>query len=166
MTTEYQGADELLARTQNFVADHLDLYLESRGAAGHIMDFAHAGAPGFRSSLLLATIGRKSGRTSIVPLIYGGHGDEWVVIGSKGGADSHPAWYLNLREQTDVALQIATQAFRATWRMPEGAEREAIWAYMEGVFPPYRDYAKAVTTRIIPVVMLKPQEAIAPLQKA
>ena len=156
MTSDYQGSDELLARTANFVDDHRDLYLSSGGAQGHIVGFAHVGVDGYLPSLLLKTTGRKSGRTSIVPLIYGCHGREWVVVGSKGGAPEHPAWYLNLKAQGRVVIQIATQAFEADWRELEGAEYEAVWAYMEGMFPPYRDYREAVTGRTIPVIKLRP----------
>lgn len=156
MTRAYQGSDELLARTANFVDDHRDLYLSSGGAQGHIMGFAHVGVPKFLPSLLLQTVGRKSGRTSIVPLIYGCHGGEWVVVGSKGGAPDNPAWYLNLRAQDRVVMQIATQAFEARWRELDGEEYESVWDYMAGMFPPYHDYRAAVTSRSIPVVKLLP----------
>ena len=36
MTSAYQGSDELLARTANFVDDHRDLYLSSGGAVTHL----------------------------------------------------------------------------------------------------------------------------------
>src|SRR5262249_22739241 len=117
--------------------------------------FSHVGVNHYLPSLLLETTGRKSGRRLIVPLIYGVQPGEWVVVGSKGGAETHPAWYLNLQEQKEVGFQVATQAFRAHWRSPDGAEHAAVWDYMERLFPPYGDYRKA-TTRTIPLVMLKP----------
>jgi len=58
-----------------------------------------------------------------------------------------------------VEFQVATQAFRGTWREPKGAEREKIWAFMAECFPFYDDY-KASTARIIPLVMLKAVEPI------
>lgn len=158
MTSGYEGAEELLGRTRTFVDDHLDLYLATGGAEGHIMSFGHVGVPGYLSSLLLATTGRRSRRRSIVPLIYGCWGGAWVVVGSKGGAETHPAWYLNLQAQEEVVFQVATQAFRARWRSPEGAEHDAVWAFMEALFPPYGDYRRAVTARTIPLVMLTPFE--------
>ena len=66
------------------------------------------GGPEFTATLLLKTIGRKTGQPSIVPLLYGMWRDELVIAASNGGADEHPAWYLNLRERPDVGLQIAT----------------------------------------------------------
>lgn len=166
MTSDYEGAEELLGRTHNFVADHLQLYLASGGTEGHIMSFGHVGVPGYLPSLLLATVGRRSGRRSVVPLIYGCWGGEWVVVGSKGGAETHPAWYLNLTSQAEVVFQVATQAFRSHWRAPQGAEHDAVWAYMEALFPPYGDYRRAVTARTIPLVMLKPFEPAPILSQA
>jgi len=81
---------------------------------------------------LLQLVGRKSGTTRINPLIYGDIGGEVVVVASKGGADQHPAWYLNIKGSQEIAFQIATQAFRATWREPAGAERDKVWEFMVG----------------------------------
>jgi deazaflavin-dependent oxidoreductase (nitroreductase family) len=159
MSSSYQGSEELLARTGDFVADHRNLYLSSGGGHGHIMNFAHVGVDKYLPSLLLQTIGRKSGNPSIVPLIYGCHAGEWVVVGSKGGTPEHPAWFLNLREMERCVVQIATQAYVAEWRSLEGNEYQHVWDYMAEVFPPYLDYRKAVEGgRTIPVVKLLPVE--------
>lgn len=152
----FEGTEQLLKRTQNFVDDHRGLYLRSGGAEGHIVDLTHAGARGLLPTLLLKTRGRRSGRTSIVPLIYGVFGDEWVVVGSKGGAPDHPAWFLNLEASPDVAFQVATQAFDAAWRLAEGEERARVWTYMQHLYPPYADYLAAAGGRTIPLVMLRP----------
>ena len=63
------------------------------------------------------------------------------------------------RAATHIDVQIATQAFRATWREPEGDERHKIWDFMVRVYPPYISYQRA-TTRHIPVVMMTPVDAI------
>ena len=81
-----------------------------------------------------------------------------VIVASKGGADNHPEWYLNLREQDHVDFQIATQAFRATWREPEGDERHRVWDFMVRAYPPYISYQRS-TTRHIPVVMMTPRKS-------
>lgn len=153
----FEGTEQLLKRTQNFVDDHRGLYLRSGGAAGHVVDLTHAGARGLLPTLLLKTRGRRSGKTSIVPLIYGVFGDEWVVVGSKGGAAEHPAWFLNLEAQPDTAFQVATQAFGAAWRLAEGEEEARVWSYMEHLYPPYADYRTAAGGRRIPLVMLRPK---------
>ena len=91
----------------------------------------------------------------IAPLIYGDTGGEVVIIASKGGADTHPAWYLNIKDSDEVEFQVATQAFRATLREPSGDERKKIWDFMADLYPPYTAY-QASTDREIPIVMLKP----------
>ena len=154
--TEYQGADEIVARTRAFFEGHLAQYLSSGGTQGHIIDFSHVSERGMLPTLLLQTIGRKSGRRSVLPLIYGVYAGEWVIIGSKGGTPEHPAWYLNMREQKEVQFQVGTQAFRATWRTLEGEERTPVWNYMAKLFPPYNDYQTGTGGRIIPVVVMKP----------
>ena len=87
-------------------------------------------------------------------------GGEIAIVASKGGADHHPAWYLNLRDGREPAFQIAAQAFRGESREPQGAERGALWDYMVGVYPPYEKY-QAATQRRIPIVLLS---ASAPIE--
>jgi len=83
-----------------------------------------------------------------------------VVVASKGGADQHPAWYLNIKGSQEIAFQIATQAFRATWREPAGAERDKVWGIHGRVFPPYKSY-QASNESPDPLVMLTARGAIA-----
>ncbi len=137
---------------RDWMAEHLRSYLESGGAEGHIVDLRVIGGHAFTTHLLLKTIGRKSGETRITPLIYGDIGGEVVIVASKGGADVHPAWYLNIKSAREVDYQIGGQAFRSTWREPEGKERDEIWAFMAKVYPPYIEY-QSKTLRTIPVVM-------------
>jgi deazaflavin-dependent oxidoreductase (nitroreductase family) len=144
---------EIANARRNWKEEHLDMYLGSGGTRGHIVDVTDIGGHKFTTTLLLKYVGRKSGKTMITPLIYGDLGGEVVVVASKGGADQHPAWYLNVSDSTELSFQIATQAFRASWREPRGAERAKVWDFMVGVFPPYKSY-QASTQREIPLVML------------
>ena len=82
-----------------------------------------------------------------------------MISASKGGADQHPAWYLNICETSEIEFQIGTQAFRASWREPVGEEREKVWNYMVDCYPFYANY-QASTERQIPLVMMKPIEEI------
>lgn len=144
---------------RNWMAQHRETYLKSGGTQGHVMDISEIGGHAFTTHCLIRLQGRKSGQTRITPLIYGDIGGEVVIVASKGGADSHPEWYLNLRASDHVDLQIATQAFRASWREPEGDERHKIWDFMVRVYPPYIKYQRS-TSRHIPVVMMTPVAAI------
>lgn len=150
---------EIAKARRNWKEDHLGMYLRSGGAEGHIVDVSDIGGHKFTTTLLLKVVGRKSGQTRINPLIYGDIGGEVVIVASKGGADHHPAWYLNITDSKELSFQVATQAFRGTWREPQGAERAKVWDFMVGVFPPYKSYQSS-TTREIPLVMIAPNEEI------
>ena len=154
-----ESAASIRATRRDWMATHRDLYLQSGGTQGHVMDISEVGGHAFTTHCLIRVRGRKSGRTQIVPLIYGDIGGEVVIVASKGGADQHPVWYLNIRASEHVDLQIATQAYRATWREPEGDERHRVWDFMVRAYPPYISYQRS-TTRHIPVVMMRPEEAI------
>lgn len=149
--------DTIPEAVQDAIAAHRDLYLRSGGADGHII---LGGAPqGLTINLLIRFKGRKSGKSFVTALSYGHIGGEVVIVASKGGADEHPQWYLNLRQSAQIEFQIATQAFRGTWREPEGAEREKVWKFMVECYPFYAQY-QALTSRVIPLVAIRPVERI------
>lgn len=148
-----EATAELSPGRAGWVGDHRTLYLRSGGSAGHIMDLTEVGGHALTTHCLIRHIGRRSGRTLITPLIYGAIGGEVVVVASNSGADRDPDWYGNLCARGAVDFQIATQAFRGSWREPDGHERGRVWDHMVGVFPPYADY-RAATARRIPIVML------------
>lgn len=156
---------EIISAAEDFIASHLRAYLQSGGAEGHIMDTTHAGGLPFGTHCLIRYKGRKSGKTYITPLCYGDVGGEVAIIGSKGGADHHPNWYLNLVAAPRVDFQIASQAYRATWREASGAEREKVYTMMVENFPFFDNYRKA-TSRLIPVVLMNAIEPIAVFSEA
>ncbi len=139
----------------SWIADHIRRYRESDGADGHMWDASVAGGSGLVPTLLLTTVGRRSGRELTLPLIYGEVEGGYAVIGSKGGAPSHPAWYQNLETNPEVDVQVGPNRFRARARTASGAEREKIWQQMVGIYAPYTEY-QARTERQIPVVVLEP----------
>lgn len=130
----------------DWVARHIQRYVETDGAEGHIWQ----GVP----TLLLTTLGRKSGQWRRTALIYGADGDRVVVVASKGGAPEHPAWFRNLAESPQVRVQVGADAYDARARVADGEERAGLWALMVGVWPAYEDY-RARTEREIPVVVLE-----------
>jgi len=148
------------AARADWVAGHIADYVASGGAKGHVVDFRPIGGHFFSTTLLIRTIGRKSDQPRITALTYGSIDGRLIVIASKGGADIHPAWYLNLQGQATVDIQIGGAAFRATWHEAQGAEKADLWAFMERVYSPYRDY-QAGTARPIPLLVLAPYEEIA-----
>jgi len=157
MSDESSAAISVVRR--DWVTEHREMYLQSGGVEGHIMDLTAVGGRAFATHCLIKYKGRSSGKTFITGLCYGNIGGEIVICASKGGADTHPEWYLNVVARPEIEFQIATQAFRATWREPVGAEREKVWAFMQDCFPFYTTY-QASTKRLLPLVMMKAIEPI------
>jgi len=129
-----------------WVAEHTQRYLASGGEDGHEWQ---PGVP----TLLLTTTGRKTGVKRRTALIYGQDGDHVVVVASKGGAATHPAWYLNLEATPDVEVQVLDETFHATASVAVGADRARLWALMSKIWPAYDEY-QTKTDREIPVVVL------------
>ncbi len=107
--------------------------------------------------VLLTTTGRKSGKQRTTPLFGLADGEDWTVIASQGGHHEHPHWYLNLRDNPDVTLQVGSETMRMRAETAEGAERERLWAPMAAMYDGYDEYQK-LTTRVVPLVVLKPAE--------
>jgi deazaflavin-dependent oxidoreductase (nitroreductase family) len=142
------------------VKDHLAQYCGSGGREGHIIDSATFRNPRFTPTLVLQTRGRRTGKLRRVPLGYGLLGPEWVLIGTKGGTPEHPAWYLNLLEQDECEMRVATQVFRCSWREAQGEERQRAWDYMCELYPLVERYERVAANRQIPVIMLLPLEEL------
>src|SRR3954471_17929817 len=103
-----------------FGDDHVRVYRETNGERGY-----H-----WRNDtiiLLLTTTGRKSGEQRTHPLIYRELEGNPVIVASKGGYPQHPAWYLNLRADPQVEVQIKGDVFTAHARDAEGEERQRLW---------------------------------------
>ncbi|MGO9956550.1 MAG: nitroreductase family deazaflavin-dependent oxidoreductase [Solirubrobacteraceae bacterium] len=128
-----------------FGEEHVKRYRETGGAEGHEWEGT--------TVLILTTTGRRSGQQRSTPLIYGRHGDDYLVVASKGGADEPPAWYLNLSQHPLVDVQVLADRFTARARTATAAEKPELWATMVERWPAYAGYQKK-TTREIPVVVL------------
>ncbi|QKG18632.1 nitroreductase family deazaflavin-dependent oxidoreductase [Actinomadura verrucosospora] len=140
--------NEILDSPTPWVADHIRAYLETDGAEGHLF----MGWP----TLLLTTRGRKSGRLRRTPLIYGRDQDRYLLVASNGGADRHPAWYLNLTDTPAVSLQVGPDHFTATAHIATAEERPRLWQIVTELFPQYAKYQEQ-SARELPLVILTPQ---------
>ena len=119
---------------------------EFRANAG-VVGGQFAGAP----MLLLTTTGAKSGRSHTTPLVYSKDGDYIVVIASKAGAPTNPAWYHNLKAHPTVSLEVGAQRFQAKAVITAGEERERLFNAQASQMAVFNDYKKK-TTRQIPVI--------------
>jgi len=137
-----------LSSPTDWVSDHVRRYVDSDGADGHIMNGVKC--------LLLTTRGHKSGQLRRTPLVYGQDGDRFVIIASRGGNDSHPAWFLNVEADPEVEIQVLAEHHRLRARIAEGEERTAKWQMMVEIFAEFEEYQKK-TSRQIPVVVLEPR---------
>lgn len=147
--------DKIEAGGPGWQQNHLEAYLRTNGAEGHLVDFTKVGGPPDVPCLILKTIGRKSGQPQLIPLIYGEDGGNFVIVASRGGAPTHPAWYLNLDANPQVGCQVVDRKYAARARTAQGAERQRLFDMMAKVYPPYIDYQKK-TDRVIPVIVLEP----------
>lgn len=154
-----ESSAAISAVRRDWVTEHREMYLRSGGAEGHIMDITAVGGRSFATHCMIRYVGRKSGKVFITPLCYGDIGGEVAIVGSKGGADNHPEWYLNIKAAETIDFQVATQAFRATWREPEGEEYQKVWNFMIDGFPFYASYQES-TSRKIPLILMKAVEPI------
>jgi deazaflavin-dependent oxidoreductase (nitroreductase family) len=105
--------------------------------------------------MLLTTIGRKSGRPRTVPLLYLRHGEDVVIVASKGGMSHHPLWYRNLKAKPEVEIEIGTERTAMRARTATVDEKAALWPSLVAVYRDFDDY-QARTERNIPVVILSP----------
>lgn len=103
--------------------------------------------------LLLTTTGARSGEKRTNPLVHTVDGDRVVIIASFGGAPKHPAWFLNIRANPEVTIELPGEAFTSKAIIPEGEERRRIYDQHAAEMPRFAEY-QAMTTREIPVVVI------------
>jgi deazaflavin-dependent oxidoreductase (nitroreductase family) len=110
-----------------------------------------AGAP----VLLLDHVGRKSGKRRTTPVLYMTDGEDLVIVGSRGGSDATPAWWLNLQAAPATTVQVGGQRRRVVARQATRDERTQLWPGLTAMYPDY-DVYQSRTEREIPVIVLSP----------
>jgi deazaflavin-dependent oxidoreductase (nitroreductase family) len=104
---------------------------------------------------LLTTTGRKTGEPRVSPLYFLRDADRVVVAASKGGATKNPMWYLNLKADPKVQVQIKKEVLNLTARDATDEERAKYWPQLVDMYPSYDDY-QSWTDRTIPIVICDP----------
>ena len=141
---------EYLPSTSDWVREQVELYEGSNGAQGTTL--RDTGLP----VIIVTNIGNKTGGIRKTPLMRVKDGDNYVLVGSRGGAPKHPEWVLNLRANADVEVRDLAEVHAMRVReVEDGAERERLWALAVEAFPPYAEY-QTRTTRKIPVFLAEP----------
>lgn len=103
--------------------------------------------------LLLHTIGAKSGLERVNPVVYLPDGDDYVIIASKGGADTNPDWYYNLLANPKVTVEVGTEQFELIASPTQEPERSYLYERMVERRAGFAEY-KVKTSRQIPVIRL------------
>lgn len=127
---------------------HDTVYKATNGRVGHRV----LGVP----TLLLRTVGRRSGKPRASSLVYARDGADYLVVASKGGSDEPPAWLLNLQAKPEVEIQIGRERQPATSRAiePSDPDYPRLWKIVnENNSDRYTAY-QSETSRPIPVVAI------------
>ncbi len=118
-------------------------------ANGGVVGGPFAGRP----LLLLHTTGAKSGQPRLNPLAYFDIDGRIIIVGSKAGADTNPAWVHNLRGTPRARIEIGTEAHEVAARELPAGDRDALFARIVATAPGFGEYQEK-TSRIIPLFEL------------
>jgi F420H(2)-dependent quinone reductase len=129
---------------------HDIVYRNTNGWIGH----RALGIP----SLLLHTVGAKTGVARTASLSYARDGENYLIVASKSGAPSAPGWYHNLKANPNVEINVGPKRFGVTAKpvLPDDPDYARLWQIVnKNNSNRYEAYQKK-TSRPIPVVVLTP----------
>jgi deazaflavin-dependent oxidoreductase (nitroreductase family) len=130
---------------------HDAVYQKTNGRIGH----RTLGVP----SLLLHTVGAKTGKPRTTSLTYARDGANYLIVASKGGDPKAPGWYHNLKANPNVEINVGPKRFGVTAKpvLPDDPDYARLWQIVnENNGNRYEAYQKK-TSRPIPVVVLTPR---------
>jgi deazaflavin-dependent oxidoreductase (nitroreductase family) len=130
---------------------HDAVYQKTNGWIGH----RTLGIP----SLLLHTVGAKTGRPRTASLTYARDGGNYLIVASKGGDPKAPGWYHNLKADPNVEVNVGPKRFGVTAKpvLPDDPDYTRLWQIVnKNNGNRYEAYQKK-TSRPIPVVVLTPR---------
>lgn len=134
-----------------FVRVHDAVYQGSKGWVGHRI-------PGAPNSLLLHTVGAKTGLPRTNSLSYARDGADYLVVASNGGDPRSPAWYHNLKAHPRVQINVGRRRFEVTASpvLPDDPDYSRLWRIVNDNNANRYDGYQARTSRPIPIVRLTP----------
>ncbi|MBC8281013.1 MAG: nitroreductase family deazaflavin-dependent oxidoreductase [Chloroflexi bacterium] len=142
---------EYIPSTRDWVAEQVELYEGSQGTEG--LTLRDTGLP----VIIVTNKGVKTGAIRKTPLMRVVDGDNYVLVGSQGGAPKHPVWVFNLAADPDVEIRDATAVHSMRVReVVDPAERSRLWDISVKAFPPYEEYQNK-TKRVIKVFLAEPR---------
>ena len=135
---------------RDWVLEQVELYESSGGVKGTTLH--DTGLP----VVIVTHRGNKTGTIRKTPLMRVKDGDNYVLVGSQGGAPKDPAWVHNLRADQHIELRDETIVRPMRVReVKDAAERARLWSLAVAAYPPYAEY-QARTKRQIPVFVAEP----------
>ena len=141
---------EYLPSPTDWVREQVEVYEGSGGTQG--LTLRDTGLP----VIIVTNQGNMTGGIRKTPLMRVKDGNNYVLVGSKGGAPKNPDWVYNLRANTSVEIRDETEVFNMSVREVEDeAERSRLWDLAVAAYPPYEEY-QTRTTRKIPVFVAEP----------
>lgn len=135
------------ALRRTFMRFHVALYRFSDGLLG-------GRAPG-RSFLLLTTIGRKSGRERVTPILYIPEGHDFILVASNWGEPFLPAWLLNLQAQPQARVHVGRRHLAVVAHQADPEERASLWLSIVARYGEFARYQRGLV-REIPLIILRP----------
>jgi deazaflavin-dependent oxidoreductase (nitroreductase family) len=136
---------------RQWVRDQVELYEKSGGKEGTTL--RDTGLP----VIVVTHTGNKTGAIRKTPLMRVKDGNNYVLVGSMGGAPTNPVWVYNLRAKPDVELRdLGTVQPMRVREVKDEKERARLWKLAIAAYPPYEEY-QAKTTRRIPVFIAEPK---------
>ena len=134
-----------------FVRVHDAVYQRTNGWVGHRI-------PGAPNSLLLHTVGAKTGQPRTNSLSYARDGRDYLVVASNGGDRRAPGWYHNLKANARVQINVGPKRFGVTAQsvLPDDPDYARLWRIVNANNANRYDGYQARTSRPIPVIRLTP----------
>jgi deazaflavin-dependent oxidoreductase (nitroreductase family) len=156
-----------LAILSSQLANRRGIYLGRRSARIHVALYRRTGGrvgghlPGLPAAriVLVDHVGAKTGVRRTSPLIYHEAAGVVVVVASKAGQPTHPAWFHNLVAHPETTLQLGSEVRAVRARVAGDEEREHLWPKLSEVYPGYDFFQRLAKGRKIPVVILEPRGA-------
>jgi deazaflavin-dependent oxidoreductase (nitroreductase family) len=141
---------EYVPSPSDWVREQVERYEASNGKEANTL--RETGLP----VVIVTNTGNKTGAVRKTPLMRVKDGENYVLIGSKGGAPENPVWVYNLRANPLVEVRDLENVRSMRVReVADAAERSRLWAIAVQAYPPYEDYQKR-TQRTIPVFVAEP----------
>lgn len=138
---------------RDWVADQVEHYESSGGTKA--LTLRNTNYP----VVIVTNRGCKTSAIRKTPLMRVADGDNYVLVGSNGGASDNPLWVNNLRTDPTITIRDETDVYQMRVReLEKGTERDRLWKLAIRAFPRYQQYQDNAdkADRLIPVFLAEP----------